>query len=282
MRSLRTGLVFAAALLFQGCAANSAVSRELHAAASAAQLRVGQVEALLAESEQRLVQLEGALRAQGRSQADRLQNIEQVADEMTRLRGEIEVLRFQVDELMVSAQSAQLAQEKRQLHDEARLAQIEAYLGVTPPPPPSDADLGIEPGAVASPGGASTVSEVPDSASGKLEVAKEHMAAGRYSVARVILQQGIDGHPGAPEMAELRYRYAETFFNESSWKSAANAFQKVVDNHASADWACWSMLRIGECFENLGQPSAGRLFFEGAAEGRCARSGAAGEARKKL
>jgi TolA-binding protein len=238
---------------------------------------------MLAESEQRLVQLEEVLRAQGRSQADRLQNFEQVVDEMTRLRGEIEVLRFQVDELARSVQQAQIAQERRQLHDEARLTQVEGYLGVTPPPPPSDADLGLEPGALgASAGAVPVVSEVPATAADKLSVAREHMTAGRYSIARVVLKAGIDEHPGAVEMAELRYRYAETFYNERNWKSAANAFQKVTDNHASADWACWSMLRIGECFENLGQPSAGRLFFEGAGEGRCSQSGAADEARSKL
>ena len=279
MRTVFAGALWVAALGFQGCAANSGAVRELHAAASAAQLRAGQVEAMLAESEQRLVQLEEVLRAQGRSQADRLQNFEQVVDEMTRLRGEIEVLRFQVDELARTVQESQVAQERRQLHDEARLTQVEGYLGVTPPPPPSDADLGLETGSAAA---TPIVSDLPATASDKLSVAREHMAAGRHSVARVVLKAGIDEHPGATEMPELRYRYAETFYNERNWKSAANAFQNVTDNHASSDWACWSMLRIGECFESLGQPSAGRLFFEGAAEGRCTQSGAAAEARSKL
>jgi TolA-binding protein len=278
----RVGLVACVAVWCSGClTANAGATRELHASASAAQLRVAQVEALLAESEQRLVQVEEALRAQGRSQADRLQNIEQVVDEMTRLRGEIEVLRFQVSELTRSVEAAQLAQERRQLHDESRLAQVEAYLGVTPPPPPTDAELGVTADGVGLAGSQVAV-DVPPTAAEKLAVAKDHMTAGRHGVARAVLKRGIDEHTGAPEMAEMRYRFAETFFNERSWKSAANAFQRVTDNHASDDWACWSMLRIGECFEQLAQPSAAKLFFEGAAEGRCGRSGAAAEAKRKL
>ncbi|MEZ4241251.1 MAG: tetratricopeptide repeat protein [Myxococcota bacterium] len=124
--------------------------------------------------------------------------------------------------------------------------------------------------------------DVPSTAAGKLELAAEHMAAGRQTVARAILKAAIDQHVGAPEMDEIRYRYAETFFNEGDWRSAISEFNKVINNHPNSPWKCWSFFRQGEAFEKMGQEEGARAFFKGATDGACKSSDAAKEAKKKL
>jgi septal ring factor EnvC (AmiA/AmiB activator) len=119
--------------------AGSAATAEYARQVSSAQVRLAQLEALLAESELRIEQLEEVIRQQGKTQAQRLENIDQVNAEVVRLRGAIEVLQFEVAELKRATSEQQIAVERRQLHAEMRLAQIEKFLTLKPPPPPTDA-----------------------------------------------------------------------------------------------------------------------------------------------
>jgi TolA-binding protein len=253
------------------------------------QMRSAELEDLLAEARDRLSQLEEALRAQGQSEADRAQSLEAVSADLTALRGRIEVLEFKWNELQGSLSADRLSSERRLLHAEARLRQVEGALGLRPPPPPTDAELGLAPvdgqvtstpAAPATPAPEPGVSELPSDAAGRLDVAIEAMKQSRPLVARAILKRTIDENTGAPELDEVRYRYAETFFNAGDYARSVSEFQSVVTHHPKSEWACWSYLRQGEAFDKLGK--SGKPFFQGATEGACARSAAAKEAKKKL
>ena len=260
---------------------SSEVARQL----STAQLRVAEVESQLVAAEVQLKQLQEWVSHQGRSEADRLENLDQVNAEVARLRGSLEVFQFELTQLRQSLDEQQLAQEKRQLHDENRLAQIEKFLGVKPPPPPTDADLGLESstgGTAAAGAEAAAPAEMPANASGKLELAVEHIEAGRQGVARAILQSALEQHVGAKEIPEIRYRLAETYFNEKKYASAVSEFNKVINNHAGSEWACWSYYRQGESFELLGKRDGAKAFYAGAVEGACKGSDAAAKAKSKL
>lgn len=271
------------ALLLAACALlNGGANRALHAATTAATLRVAQAEAVVADAEDRIAQLEQAIRAQGQNQADKLENLDQVVAEVSRLRGEIEVVRFQLDELQRGLSTSSVDQERRMSHAEARLRQVEGFLNLRPPPPPTDVDLGLAPGESPVDAPVEQPPAIPESAAERLALGREHLAAGRPAVARAVLQKAVDGNVGAPEMDEIRYRLAESWFDEGNWKSAAKAFQAVTDNHGKSDWACWAQYRIGECFERIGNADGARSFYAGATEGRCAKSAAAKEARLKL
>lgn len=292
------GLLAFATPAWAGSAATAEYARQV----STAQVRLAQLEALLVESELRIEQLEEVIRQQGKSQADRLENLDQVNAEVVRLRGAIEVLQFEVAELKRAVSEQQISQERRQLHAEMRLAQIEKFLTLKPPPPPSDKDLGLvtqppapgTPPAPGMPGAPGTTAPgvptdptavptaMPDTAAGKLEQAAQHMAAGRQTVARAILKAAIEQNVGAPEMDEIRYRYAETFFNEGDWRGAISEFNKVINNHPNSTWKCWSFYRQGEAFEKMGQIEGAKAFYKGATEGTCKSSDAAKEAKKKL
>lgn len=291
-------MIIAVLLAFSSPAsAGSAATAEYARQVSTAQVRLAQLEALLSESELRIGQLEEVIRQQGKSNQDRLENVDQVNVEVTRLRGGIEVLQFEVAELKRAVSETQIAGERRQLHAEMRLAQVEKFLSLKPPPPPSDADLGITtppPGATppTPPSGLGTglgsttapaaPVDVPETAAAKLELAASHMAAGRQTVARAVLKAAIEQNAGAPEMDEIRYRYAETFFNESDWRAAISEFNKVINNHPNSPWKCWSFFRQGEAFEKMGQVEGAKAFYKGATEGTCKSSDAGKEAKKKL
>jgi len=292
--------------------AGSAATAEYARQVSTTQLRLAQLEALVAESDLRIEQLEEVIRQQGKSQAQRLENIDEVNAEVTRLRGAIEVLQFQVADLKRQVGDQQISVERRQLHAEMRLAQIEKFLSLKPPPPPTDKDLGITsspapvpaPGAPPVPGapapapgssgivssgggppppdGAAAPTDLPDNAAGKLAAAADQMTAGHQTVARAILGAAIQQNVGAPEMDEIRYRYAETFFNEGDWRSAITEFNKVINNHPNSPWKCWAFYRQGEAFEAMGQGEGAKAFYKGATEGTCKNSDASKEAKKKL
>lgn len=285
-------------LLLSGCfsAHNTAATSEYARQVSTATLRVSQLEQQLVESQQRIEQLEEVIRLQGQSDAQALENVDEVNAEMARLRGRMEVLEFNAEEMGKSVNDQQLTQEQRQLHDESRLRQLEGFLGVVAPPIPSltgetsdgstDPMDGEEPDPYAvdpeGQGEAEPTEPIPESVSGKLELAAGHMEAGRQPVARAILEQAIEVHSGADETPELRYRLAETWFNEEDWRRAILGFQTVIDNHPESEWACWGYYRQGESMEAFQGLQQAGPFYQGATQGACKASEAAKVARKKL
>ncbi len=259
---------------------------DLYNTMALAQARVAQAEGAVAAYDARLDALEEALRAQNQNAASKLESLDQVAAEVTRLRGELEVVRFELTELNRTVTTQQTGSERRLLHAEARLRQVEGFLNIRPPPPPTDAEMGLAstPGApIESPTPPpDPTPSAPPTVAGKLALAREHLDAGRPAVARALLERALTDHPEAMEIDEIRYRIGEAWQSEGNPKAAAKAWQQVVDQHPKSNWSCWSLYRIGTCFEQLGQAEGAKAFFAGATEGRCAKSDAAKEAKKKL
>src|SRR4051812_36526588 len=105
-------------LLSTPCLAGSSASAEYARQVSTAQVRLAQLEALLVESQLRIEQLEEVIRQQGKNEAAKLENFDQVNAEVVRLRGAIEVLQFDSSELKRIVSDQQLSGERRQLHAE--------------------------------------------------------------------------------------------------------------------------------------------------------------------
>lgn len=299
--SLLTVLLLA---LLAGCVPfhNQAATAEYDRRVVVANMRVAQLEESLSDADARLAQAEEWIRVRGHEDSEQLEDIEQVNQAVRSVRGEIELLRHDVDGMRQTVDRLQVDQELRLFQADARLKQLESYLGVTPPPPPTAEDLGLvaadsvagcgeepdcedpacqhleacggepapEPGDCGeepdceNPACAERAEcqEAPDTASGYLDLGIEHMKAGRQGVARAVFEKAMAEFPDDDLVPELRYRVAETWFNESRWQKAAISFQHVLDNHGTSEWASWSMLRQGECFLQLGDQSAARLFYE--------------------
>lgn len=258
--------------LLTGCllTGNKHVTAEYSRQVSVASARAAQVEGHLEHLESRLKNLEKTIRKQGKAEAERLENLDQVNAEISRLRGQIEEMSFVVQDMRLLYEQGVMVQERRQLHDEARLKQIEGFLSITAPPLPdvSGGDMAMSGTATEGVGVDSVESpeqgleEFPVDAQGKLDLASTHMAAGRQALARVILQKAVEDHSGAPEMAEIRYRIGETWFNEKNWPKAIGSFEAVNNNHRKSNWSAWAMLRQGECFSAMGQVDNAKLFYE--------------------
>jgi tol-pal system protein YbgF len=282
--------------LLSGCAwitQNGAASAEYSRQVSTASMRVADLEADLETAEARIQQLEEAVRVQGQTQASRLENLDQVNAEIGRLRGQIEEMKFQVGEMQRFLDESAISRERRTLHIEKRVSQLEKFLGVTPPPPPTDAEMGIarsgDPGTPPSTVDPATDPTVqtphepppPATAAEKLKVAKDNLAAGRPAVARAVLEKAVGEHPGDPVLPEIRYRIGEAWLAEKQYKKAAKAFQHVVDNHPQSEWVPWAVLRQGECFDGLGQPDNAKVFYQTVVKDH-PKSDAAKEAKAKL
>ena len=260
---------------------------------STAHVRLAQLEELLVAAELRIEQLEEVIRQQGHDEVSRLENIDEVNAEVYNLRGAIEKLQFDADELKRGFSDLLVESERRHLHAEIRLDQVEQFLKLPTPPVPNDDDIGIgggrTPGGADSPGparpsplGSAPPSDIPGSAVGKLDLAMEHMRDGRQEVARAILRSALDQHPKASQRDEIQYRYAETFFNEQDYRTAISEFNKVVNNYPKSEWKCWSFFRMGESFELLGKPDSAKPFFRGATETDCRNTDAAKKAKERL
>lgn len=269
-----------------GCAtwANTGATAELQTGYAVASQRAAVAEESVASLEGRLDRLEDLLRRQGLTGSGGPQSLEQLGAEVARLRGELEVLQFAITGIRADLDQYTLDQERRQLHDEARLRSLETLLGAEPPPPPrleGGAPVAVDP--VGDTGGVTPGigEEGPIDVAARLDLARERMEAGQQTAARVILEQTLAAEPDHPLSSEVRYRLAETWFNEDQYTEAAKAFQRVTEDYPSSPWAPWAMLRIGECFEGMGRADAADTFYEGVVR-TYPDAEAAGEARERL
>jgi TolA-binding protein len=245
------GVVLAAPAFAGGLSAEAV--RQL----DATQMRLAQVESLLAaiqDSTRRLEEAQRTMTAQGGSSDDAVRG----------LRGEIEVLQFEVRSLKEQVERLAADSDDRLLWQEQRIAQVERALGLSPPPMGGAAPPVTGPVAPEGPPTTEPPAGTPETAEAMLELAVEHMQADRSAAARALLDRLISTFPNDPLVPEARYRRAETFFNEAKWDQAVAKFQEVIDRHPRHELASWSMVRQGECYDRKGAPDDAALFWEAA------------------
>ena len=245
--------------------------------------------------EARTTQLEELTRTRGQDEIMAMESLEELRSEVARIRGDVEVLghNYSVSSESFSALGEDASFRLAWLED--RAAQLEENLGVNPPPPPemedpssaatSDESDGAEDSADDS-GAASEASSEDEGESVTdpdrlIELAEQHLAAGRERPAEAVLNRFLDLHPEHERVPEALYRRAEAAFNEEDYSGAVLRFQEVIDGHKDSPWSAWAMLRQGECFEAQDQPENARLFYEDVVR-LWPKSKAAKEARKKL
>lgn len=260
-------------LLAQGCFKNGEVSAEYARQMAASQLRVASVEEQLTETLRRVEQLEDSRRTEREQREVRLENIEQVNTELTTMRGVLEVLRFDLDELMKNQEGDLISRERRALHAQLRLDQLETFLGVTAPPVPSDTDLGL-----VGPNESSVAGEPVDSSSQQppvdglgesepMEVTiasvREKLDGGFSKAARALAERALAAGTLPPEdTVEMTYLIGETWRAEESWLKAAQVYKTVSHDGEGTEWGPWATLRLAECFDGLNKPSQAKLFYK--------------------
>ena len=233
-------------------------------------------ETALADFERRLGLLESTLRARGRQDAEKMDDLEGVRSEVRRLRGELELAQHDVAGLSELADAVRDESDIRLVALEQRLDLVADMLGVARTASPESSAI---PTAVTSP--VPPPPTEPTTPDGLLDLAQDHLEAGRAVAARAVLGRYITANPQSPRALEARFMVAETHFAEGAYHQAVLAYEAVVQADPQAPWAPRAMLRQGECFHALGLTDEARLFWEDLVD-RYPRSEEAGRARDRL
>lgn len=274
-----TLLLLACVLDRTGQSASASYEREM----ALAQTRTEELQAENANLEARVDQLEEINRYRGKQEAAKLENLDQVREEVQRLRGVVEVLQHQAELQGEDALAVNEDVAFRLQYAEARLASLEGTLGLAPPTPadgtpPSEVS---ETGEVVLNDGEVVEAELPATAEDLMVLAEKHMREDRPKVARTYYERFLAEHPDHERAAEASYRLAETYFNDSDYKKAILRFEDVVAGHPSSQWAPWAMVRQGECFQMMGKTSEAELFWQDVVD-RYPKTKAAKEAKALL
>jgi tol-pal system protein YbgF len=238
-----------------------------------------------------------------------METMDQLRQEVARLRGDLEVLNHDYGQNLKGSESKASDAQFRLAWLEVRADQLERSLGLKTPTPPAAPAAGAaqaSPQAAASiPAAAATVmqppaaepaqapaaiataapvvpvNEEPADPEDLLALAEKHLAGGREEAAEAVLERFLDENPKHARVAEARYRLAEAKYNAKDYQAAVLAFQRVIDEHRESAWAPWAMLRQGESFEALGKKKEATLFYEDTVR-LWPKSKAAKEAKAKL
>ena len=257
------------------------------------QKRLSQIDKQVRRLDDRLSEVEEANSRKGREDLEKLENVEQVRDEIASMRNEVEVLNYNFEKLSSSMDNQSTDVVFRLLWLEDRAKNLEKTLEVPTPNPPTvntstNATGGSE--ATTEPENKPVVDNQPENTTNEpvqtdpdalLKKAKDHLAAGRESAAEIILKKLITQHKKHKKMPEFLYRYAEAAFNDGEFKEAVGRFQAVIDNNKTSTWAAWAMLGQGESFDALSRPANAKLFYEDVIK-LYPKTKAAKEAKKKL
>ena len=257
--------------------------------------RINNLENQFDNLEARTTQLEELTRTRGQDEIMAMESLEELRSEVARIRGDVEVLGH--DYSVTSESFSALGEDAtfRLAWLEDRAAQIEENLGVNPPPPPemenpsTTSSVNDEAGSEGTVVDGAGEPEQPEDGDAEgvsdpdrlIELAEQHLAAGRERPAEAVLNRFLELHPDHERVPEALYRRAEAAFNEEDYSGAVLRFQEVIDGHKDSPWSAWAMLRQGECFEAQDQPENARLFYEDVVR-LWPKSKAAKEARKKL
>jgi TolA-binding protein len=244
--------------------------------------RLNNLENQFDQVESRVSQLEELNRARGQDEILRMESLEEIRSEVARLRGEIEVMTHNYGGSLTDLGALQEDATFRLTWLEDRAAQLEENLGLTPPPPPepSEDDAGDARSRTPEPSADEEPAEQL-SAEDLLSRAQAHLDEDRDQLAEAVLERFLSLYPDHPELPHALYMRARASFKASNYSASVLHFQEVIDGHKTSDWASWSMLGQGECFDAQEQPENARLFYEDVIR-IWPGSDAAREARKKL
>jgi TolA-binding protein len=249
--------------------------------------RIVNIEAQFIQVEARVNQLEDLTRTRGQVDIMKMESLDELRTELSRVRGEVEVLSHQVGEGGKELQDRTEDAAYRVQWLEGRATQLEQALGLKPPPPPAilpspgpeegEGTLSPEGGtgeAGTPPGEGETAPVVAaagtaDPAAGgttpdpdkMVDGAKGLLDAGNTDAAEQMLERFLQLHPGHKREGEARYRRANAAQKAGKYQQGVLRYQEVIDKHKMSAWASWAMFKQGECFALQGQMGNARVFF---------------------
>jgi len=187
---------------------------------------------LEAEQTQRSKALQDALdqlsRAARKSGADLAVDLEKAQNDITALRGQIEVLQHRLDALEKSSQE----------HGK----QLEAMTGFVQQRQKEQ--------------------EHPSDKGALYSLAKQRLEQGQTAKARDSFQEFLQKFPRDELAANAQYWLGETYYAEKKWNDAIVEFQKVLKEHKGSDKVPDALVKIGLSFQAQKDCQNALLFFE--------------------
>ena len=188
-------------------------------------------------------------RAARKSGADLAVDLEKAQNDVTALRGQLEVLQHRLDAV------EKLAQDQQKQMDAAN-----QFLAAQK----KEADK----------------AEHPTDRMAIYNLARQKLDAGQIGRARELLQDFLSRFPKDELAPNARYWLGETFYAEKKWNDAIVEFQRVLKDHKGSDKVPDALLKIGMSFQSQGDCQNALLFFEEVMQGHKG-SAAAKTAREK-
>ena len=300
-----------------GQSSTSALQREIRDNG----VRIHNVEQQFVQMEARVNQLEEHTRSSGQQKIMQMETLDELRQEMARLRGDVEVLTHNTGRDEQSMKGLVDDAQFRVMWLESRADQLERSLGLKTPPPPAmvtAADdnasswsnpendpqgLEEEPPSVTQSAPAKSepeakviapANEVETAKSSAdpvtepaldpdtlIDTAKTQIKQSNHVGALTMLNRFLEAFPNHSRADEATYRRAEATMKSGDQQQAVLYFQEVIDQFKGSPFAPWAMLRQGECFEEQGQMDNARVFF-GEVMRIYPKSRAAKSAKKKL
>ena len=284
-------------------------------------IRIHNVEQQFVQMEARVNQLEEHTRSSGQQKILQMETLDELRQEMARLRGDVEVLTHNTGQDEKSIKGLVDDAQFRVMWLESRADQLERSLGLKTPPPPamvtsekenpsswSDEDASSQTTesptpVVADPAPAKPEPQVTEIVPTKepeapqpaadpvtepaldpdtlIDKAKTQIKQSNYVGALTLLNRYLEAFPNHARADEATYRRAEATMKSGDQQQAVLHFQEVIDQFKGSPFSPWAMLRQGECFEEQGQMDNARVFF-GEVIRIYPKSRAAKSAKKKL
>jgi tol-pal system protein YbgF len=236
------------------------------------------IEALKKESlalEGRIATIETTVKSQ--ALVDLLSQIEQLKQEIAKLRGQIEVSSHDIE-------NTQKRQKDLYVDLDARLRKLERG-GATAPaatePPPAKADGKPEPKPASAGPAAAPAAGNPAEEAKAYELALNQFKIGNYPGAIAGFQAFTRNHPSSPLASSAQYWVGNSYFNLRDYKSAIGAQQQLIKQFPTSPKVPDAMLNIATCMQDMGDAAGARKTLEELVA-RHPLSDAADKAKKRL
>ena len=95
------------------------------------------------------------------------------------------------------------------------------------------------------------------------EASYDDYTAGRFDLAIQGFQGFIQAFPRLPQAADAQYNIGMSYFNQSKWAEARDAFQKTISDYPQAtERVAEAYLKLGQSFERLNQVDNAKRAYE--------------------
>jgi tol-pal system protein YbgF len=233
--------------------------------------RVAQLEASL---NQRLGALEDTVKGQGL--LDMLRDVEQIKSDVAKLRGQNEVLTYELEQ-------AQKRQRDLYLDLDSRVRKLEGGAGAASPAaptaPPATPDVNASPSA----GGTAARPTVVDVAGEQksYDAALDQFKAGSYAAAAASFQAFTRAYPKSPLAPSAMYWAGNAQYALRDFRGAIATQRQLIATYPDSQKVPDALLNVASCQVELGDNGAARRTLEEIVN-KYPTSEAAGKARQRL